>query len=199
LYHRLNALRFHIPALSERREDIEDLAIHFLGRLHQTYKNEAHELTPPQLDSAAIEFLKNHPYRGNVRELKNILLRALLFSKAPVIRREDLINANPVGWTEATPDPIDNRRETGNLLEKLENGEGDFWSNIYQPFKDKRMTRHSVQTIINTAKTRYQTNLPGLAVKLGVCGHHFRSDRQENKKFISFKNFLYKTIKITSN
>jgi len=199
LYHRLNALSFHIPSLDERREDIEDLAIHFLGRLHRTYKNEAQELTPPQLDSAAIEFLKNYHYRGNVRELKNILLRALLFSKAPVIGRKDLIHANPGGWTEATLYPVDDRRETGSLLEKLENGEGDFWSSIYQPFKDKRMTRHSVQTIINTAKTRYQTNLPGLAVKLGVCGHHFRSDRQENKKFISFKNFLYKTIKITSN
>lgn len=199
LYHRLNALNFHIPSLGERREDIEDLAIHFLGRLHQTYKNVAHELTPPQLDSAAIEFLKNHHYRGNVRELKNILLRALLFSKNPIIDREDLINANAGGWTDAPPPATDNGQDTGALLEKLAKGEGNFWSSIYQPFKDKQITRHSVQNIIHTAKTKYQTNLPGLAVKLGVCGQHFRADRVENKKFVSFKNFLYKTIKITSN
>ena len=39
LYHRLNAIRFQIPSLNDRQEDIEDLAIHFLGRLHQAYNH----------------------------------------------------------------------------------------------------------------------------------------------------------------
>ena len=78
-------------------------------------------------------------------------------------------------------------------------GKGDFWTSIYHPFKGKRMTRDAVSSLIETAKTRYQTNLPGLAVKLGVCSDQFRTDAEENKKFLSFKNFLYKTVKITAH
>ena len=78
LYYRLNALGFQIPSLNDRQEDIGDLAIHFLGRLHQAYKKDSNS-SPPQFDRGAIDFLTHRVYRGNVRELKNLLLRALLF------------------------------------------------------------------------------------------------------------------------
>ena len=83
------------------------------------------------------------------------------------------------------------------ILGELEQGKGDFWTKIYQPFQNNRMTRDTLKTIINTAKNRYQTNLPGVAVKLGVCRENFRDNAHEHKKFTSFKNFIYKTIKIT--
>ncbi|MDH5457708.1 MAG: sigma 54-interacting transcriptional regulator [Nitrospinota bacterium] len=197
LYHRLNALGFQIPSLNDRKEDIEDLAIHFLGRLHQAYKRDSTS-PPPHFDHAAIEFLGQRKYRGNVRELKNLLLRALLFCKNSLITREDLVNASGEEWKE-----LSSTKESSNwaedLLATMEQGQGDFWTSVYHPFRGKHLTRDAVSSLIETAKRRYQTNLPGLAIKLGVCSDQFRTDSEENKKFLSFKNFLYKTVKITNN
>ena len=197
LYHRLNALNFHIPGLNDRREDIGDLAIHFLGRLHQVYKNDPSSPVP-HFDQDAIAFLTQRTYRGNVRELKNLLLRALLFSKNITITKKDLLSA---AGDEGTllPATSKNTGWADEILETMEQGRGDFWTAVYQPFKGKHLTREAVSSLIETARHRYQTNLPGLAVKLGVCGEQFRNDPEENKKFLSFKNFLYKTVKITEN
>ncbi len=197
LYHRLNALGFQIPSLNDRQEDIEDLAIHFLGRLHQAYRKESNS-PPPHFDQGAIDFLIHRKYRGNVRELKNILLRALLFCKNSLITHEDLINASGGEWK--VPDAtVSNTDWVEDLLETIEKGQGDFWTSVYHPFRGNHLTRDAVSSLIDTAKRRYQTNLPGLAVKLGVCNDQFRKDSEENKKFLSFKNFLYKTVKITEN
>ena len=198
LYHRLNALSFQIPSLNDRREDIEDLAIHFLGRLHQVYKKESHN-PPPHFDQEAIGYLIHRTYRGNVRELKNLLLKALLFCKNSRITREDLISAAGGEWQEPSSRVMKNKDWVNNLLEEIEDGRGDFWTSVYQPFRGKHLTREAVSSLIETAKKRYQTNLPGLAVKLGVCEEQFRNRPNENKKFLSFKNFLYKTVRITEN
>jgi transcriptional regulator with GAF, ATPase, and Fis domain len=199
LYHRLNALSFKIPSLDERREDIEDLATHFLGRLSQTYYANNTNKGIHKLDDDALKVLTNHNYRGNVRELKNILLRAMLFSKSSTLTGKDL--------TAALNNDVDQEIKTNNnsehkiysILDELEKGEGDFWTHIYQPFKDNRMTRDTLKIIIQTAKSRYQTNLPGIAIKLGVCNENFRDNAGEHKKFTSFKNFIYKTVKLSSN
>lgn len=200
LYHRLSALSFHIPSLNERREDIEDLVIHFLGRLFNTYKTDISDKSQPYLEKDAIEYLNNFNYRGNVRELKNILLRATLFSEAPVITLENIIAACQVdpllGDTQTAPyqDSV-----ATVILGNLESGKGNFWSTIHQPFRNKELTRDTLKQIIFTAKSRYQTNLPGLAVKLRACAPQFHNDSSEWKKFLSFKNFLYKTVRISAD
>ena len=130
--------------------------------------------------------------------MKNLLLRTLLFCKKSRITQQDLINASGEEWADP-PAGAENNGWVQEILETLEQGRGDFWTSIYHPFKSKRLTRDAVSSLIETAKTRYQTNLPGLAVKLGVCSDQFRNNPEENKKFMSFKNFLYKTVKITGN
>ncbi|MDH3256888.1 MAG: sigma 54-interacting transcriptional regulator, partial [Nitrospinota bacterium] len=132
LYHRLNALGFQIPSLNDRREDIEDLAIHFLGRLHQAYKKQPNS-SPPHFDQGAIDFLTHRTYRGNVRELKNILLRSMLFCKNSLITREDLISASGEEWKEPTP-ATESSDWADDLLETMEQGQGDFWTSVYHPF-----------------------------------------------------------------
>ncbi len=198
LYHRLNALSFRIPRLNERLEDIEDLATHFLGILFHTYKKDSHEETAPQLEKDAIAFLKSYNFRGNVRELKNILFRAMLFRKGNRILKEDIIAACEAPPAAALP-PRDSGQSIDTLLTQLESGEADFWSLIHQPFRQNHLTRETVKSVIETAKSRYRANLPGLAVKLKACSEHMHSDPLEKKKFISFKNFLYKTVRITEN
>ena len=195
LYHRLSALSFQIPQLNDRLEDIEDLATHFLGILFNSYKQEGSD-NPPQLDPSAIDHLKQHHYRGNVRELKNILLRAMLFRKSSTITKEEIriaCNTEPSA-KEPTPHVF---IET--LLDQFDSAEANFWSDIHQPFKNNLMTRDIAKSLILAAKERYQTNLPGLAVKLRACKDRNHIETDERKKFLSFKNFLYKTVKISAN
>jgi transcriptional regulator with GAF, ATPase, and Fis domain len=199
LYHRLSALSFHIPPLNERREDIEDLVIHFLGRLFNTYKTDLPDKAQPYLEKDAIEYLKNFNYRGNVRELKNILLRATLYSQGPVITLKNIITAGQADPSAQPPKTHTPDNAVTSILTALESGEGDFWNAIHQPFKNKEITRDTLKKIILTAKNRYHTNLPGLAVKLRACAPQFQDDEMEWKKFQSFKNFLYKTAKITGD
>jgi len=197
LYQRLNALNFRIPTLNERQEDISDLATHFLGILFQAYKKGNTNEAFPKIETSAINYLINHKYRGNVRELKNILMRAMMFRQGSLIRLKDVVEAcqsespNGSDALKQTVDHIDS------ILKRLEVGEGDFWSQVHKPFKENIITKGTVKDLIQTARNRYQANLPGLAVKLGACTRHYQSNSEELKKFTSFKNFLYKTVKIS--
>ena len=197
LYQRLNALNFRIPTLNERQEDISDLATHFLGILFQAYKKGNTNEAFPKIETSAIDYLINFKYRGNVRELKNILMRAMMFSQGSLISLKDVVEAcqsespNDSDALKQTVDHIDS------ILKQLEVGEGDFWSQVHKPFKENIITKGTVKDLIQTARNRYQANLPGLAVKLGACTRHYQSNSEELKKFTSFKNFLYKTVKIS--
>jgi transcriptional regulator with PAS, ATPase and Fis domain len=81
LYYRLNVFEIQIPPLRERREDILPLAAEFL----REFAGPTAELT-----SAAKEALRRHEWWGNVRELRNVLERALIMSDGPMIDVEDL-------------------------------------------------------------------------------------------------------------
>jgi DNA-binding NtrC family response regulator len=186
--------------LKERLEDIEDLATHFLGILFNTYKTDSPDESPPHLDKAAINYLKTCQFPGNVRELKNILLRALLFSKSGTITKQGIISACQAQPTESDHHiEMDNSQSIDSILDRLESGEADFWDLIHKPFKENHLTRETVKNVIDTARSRYQANLPGLAIKLKACNEHFNDDPVEKRKFISFKNFLYKTVRITNS
>ena len=199
LYHRLNALSFHIPRLNEREEDIEDLATHFLGILYNSYKKEGNDSSPPILEPAAVAYLKQHHYRGNVRELKNILLRAMLFRQGAIITKSDIMTACRSEPSSSEAPLVTDKNFIEALLDQFEAGEANFWADIHQPFKANHLTRETVRSLVMAAKNRYQTNLPGLAVKLGACKTRTHLESDERKKFLSFKNFLYKTIKLSSN
>ncbi|MDF1629008.1 MAG: sigma-54 dependent transcriptional regulator [Alcanivoracaceae bacterium] len=75
LYYRLNVIETRVPSLRERSCDIPALAEHILGRLCQLWN-----LPPPQITDDAWQALKSYPFPGNVRELENILERALTLS-----------------------------------------------------------------------------------------------------------------------
>jgi DNA-binding NtrC family response regulator len=79
LYYRLNILRIHLPPLRERREDISLLAVHFLER---TFSEMRWPRPFPTLSPESIRLLESHPWRGNVRELRNVMTRvAVLLPK----------------------------------------------------------------------------------------------------------------------
>ena len=73
LFYRINLINLHLPPLRERREDIPLLVNHFI-RL----TSESNHLPMVTVSTDAIGYLQNLPYPGNIRELKNIVERALL-------------------------------------------------------------------------------------------------------------------------
>ena len=85
LYYRLCAFPIEIPPLRDRAEDIAPLAAHFLEKY-------ATRLPAAQLSAAAVQLLKTQPWAGNIRELQNVIERALILSEGQaVIHPEHLL------------------------------------------------------------------------------------------------------------
>lgn len=83
LYYRLNVLRIHLPPLRDRVEDISLLAVHFLERAF----SEMRRMPPyPELSAETIFLLERHPWKGNVRELRNIMTRIATLLPADATR-----------------------------------------------------------------------------------------------------------------
>ena len=81
LYYRINVIELHVPALRERGSDILQLASHILARLGST---------DLRLDEAAELALRQYPFPGNVRELENMLERAVTLCTSGTISESDL-------------------------------------------------------------------------------------------------------------
>ena len=75
LYYRLNVFTIILPSLRDRKKDIPLLADHFIQVYSQKSHSKLNEITPEFLDS-----LNNHPWKGNIRELKNIIERAVILA-----------------------------------------------------------------------------------------------------------------------
>jgi transcriptional regulator with GAF, ATPase, and Fis domain len=85
LYYRLNVIPLRTPALRERREDVFELAVHFLDE-HARRAGKAVKL----LDEAATEALLAYDWPGNIRELENVIERAVVLSDGPAVTLDDL-------------------------------------------------------------------------------------------------------------
>jgi len=89
LYYRLRVVPIHVPPLRERPEDIPLLAEYFLSTYWVRHRRKGE--TFPKLSDGAIRTLCTHPWRGNVRELQNVIEHvAVLTEPGSVIRPEDL-------------------------------------------------------------------------------------------------------------
>ena len=85
LYYRIGVVEIKIPPLRERPEDIPDLAAHFIARLNRELKRTCRGVEPD-----AMAALKGHEWRGNVRELQNVIERAMILRDGKMIAGEDL-------------------------------------------------------------------------------------------------------------
>ena len=87
LFFRLNVIELQMPDLSDRRSDIKPMAQHFLKEITEQWE----EATAPVISPEAMTALMNHNYTGNVRELINILQRAITMCENNTISVEDLM------------------------------------------------------------------------------------------------------------
>jgi two-component system response regulator PilR (NtrC family) len=93
LFYRVNVIEMRVPALRERPEDVPELAEAVLRRLGRRMK-----ITPPVLARDALAALESYAFPGNVRELENILERAITMSTGGEMRAADIqLRPSPVG------------------------------------------------------------------------------------------------------
>ena len=85
LYYRLNVLPLFIPPLRERKEDIVPLALDIMGHFNGELKKSFVGITP-----AAADLLKDYPWPGNIRELRNVVERTMILCKETAIDADDL-------------------------------------------------------------------------------------------------------------
>ena len=131
LYHRLAAFRIEIPPLRERREDIPILADHFLKKYTTAAKKPIRAISVD-----ALQVLRQHDFSGNVRELENIIERAVLYETTDLLQPQSLLlhqtQEDSQAATEGTADtsvilPLDEveRRAIVHALKVMDNNISD--------------------------------------------------------------------------
>lgn len=116
LFYRINVIEIHIPSLRDRAADIPVLAEHLLDKLAR-----ANNTPSVRLSAAALRALQSYAFPGNVRELENILERAVTLCEGEELSVDDL--ALPTTGDEAAP--VDAGRDAVSLESKLDNVEKD--------------------------------------------------------------------------
>lgn len=155
LYYRLNVIELRIPPLRERAGDIELLAEHLCASLCQGLESR------PKLSRAALEALAAYDFPGNVRELENILERALTLCDGHEILPEDLqLPGNP-----PVADPVAAEAVTGATYDPQESLEGYL----------ARIERQAIEQALERA----QQNKTAAAKLLGIT---FRALRYKLEK-----------------
>ena len=153
LFFRLNVIELHLPGLDERRSDIEELAHRFLKEITEQWDEAKATVISPEAMTALI----NHHYTGNVRELINILQRAMTMCEGNTIRVDDLmLEQVAIKKSDPSVSDRDDEQTLDTYIEDIE----------------KKMLEDALE------KTRY--NKTRAAELLGIS---FRSFRYKLKKF----------------
>jgi two-component system response regulator HydG len=116
LYHRLNELMIQIPPLRKCLEDINAYAEHFMNEANVELNK--HVLF---IEENAIERLRNYSWPGNLRELRNVIRRAVLFAKDDVIKAETIYlpTEKVIDSDESFPDSLSLNKNTEAEIEKI--------------------------------------------------------------------------------
>jgi DNA-binding NtrC family response regulator len=115
LYYRLNVVTVPVPPLRERKDDVEPLAQHFIGKYAAEINKKIEGMSPE-----ALRLLRRHNWPGNVRELENTLERAVLMAEKNVVGEEDLALLGPAGMETGSGAPPIHLPAQGMDLEIIE-------------------------------------------------------------------------------
>ena len=157
LFHRLNVIRIHIPALRERSEDIGLLARHFL----QSAATEL-DMETKSLDDESLEFLKKLEWRGNVRQLQNTCRWLTVMAPGQEVHLDDLPPEllNKESKSQMSDDWVKVLQYWAE--QQLANGETDLFNKATPEFE-----RVMIQTALRSAGGRRQD-----AARLLGCGRN---------------------------
>ena len=169
LYYRINVIDVYVPCLRERKEDIPELAEGLLQRIAREEGSDE-----PALDQSAIAALCGYDFPGNVRELENMLERALALSDGATITADDLqFSSTPARTLAAPPRGEQSKERAGNngsaAQFDIESARGDLEGYLESIEKE----------IISKALEESRWNRTATAKLLGIS---FRSLRYRLKK-----------------
>lgn len=127
LYYRLNRLPIYIPSLKERMSDLPKLVDHIIVKVNQLYGRNVKSIS-----ESALEKLKKYDWPGNIRELENVISRAIIFMDVTeeVIQYHHLPNLTEQTKQTTTIQPNINKTKT--LQEAMEQYEKEFIYNVYK-------------------------------------------------------------------
>ncbi|HTL94373.1 MAG TPA: sigma-54 dependent transcriptional regulator [Gemmatimonadaceae bacterium] len=100
LYYRVNVVSIRLPPLRERREDVPELALHFLRRHNARLSLDVRHIAPE-----AMRMLGSYAWPGNVRELENVIERALVMATGSTVEPTHLVDLTAT--TTTTTEPTD--------------------------------------------------------------------------------------------
>jgi len=159
LFYRLSVIKFHLPPLRERGEDIMTLAHYFLNRFKETY----HKPAIMGLTRDCEERIKRYGWPGNIRELENRIQRAVIISGTNWITPEDLDLSETI-TTEGQPQGT----ELGASLQKTrEDAEKRM---LIEAFEKTKGNISEVARIIGTSRP----TVHALAKKHGIAPRNFK-------------------------
>jgi two-component system NtrC family response regulator/two-component system nitrogen regulation response regulator GlnG len=112
LYYRLNVVSIMIPPLKERKEDIPELASYFLKKFNRELKKGIVGITP-----SAMAKIASYGWPGNVRQLENVLKRAMVLCQGEWILEDQLLFEK--GWERREAEEEPNKKNVEDLLDAL--------------------------------------------------------------------------------
>ncbi len=139
LFHRLNVIRIHVPALRERREDIPLLAHYFLSRAAEELNVET-----KTLDKEAEACLTKLDWPGNVRQLENTCRWLTVMSPSQVVHRDDL-----------PPELLQDAHTAGS---------GEDWVDVLRHWADRQLTRGTVG-LLDSATPQFERTMIETALR----------------------------------
>ncbi len=159
LYHRLSVILLHLPPMRERRDDITIIINHFAERLARR-----NGVSPKQFAPEALERMKTYEWRGNVREIHNVVERLLILSEGDVIGLSEVERYVQPGSA------------SGGMVEGLINQFEDF--SDYRDMAEKLFIEHKLR--------EYEWNISRTAEAIGIQRSHLYN--KMNKYSISREN-----------
>ena len=188
LYFRLNVIRFAIPPLRERTDDIPLLVKFYSDSFSQSHRVPAMDIT-----SEAMDALMAYRWPGNIRELKNVVERVVLKASGQPVRAADLppeilkssptaavaVDVPPPAAGESFDGALGNTARADELASAMIKQGESFWSAVYPIFMSRDLTRTDLRRIVQVGLETTNGNYR-LLVQL------FNMAPQDYKRFLSF-------------
>ncbi len=157
LFYRLNVLPIHLPPLRQRKEDIPPLIEHFLAKFNNMKNKNIN------ISKEAVELLQNAEWRGNIRELENVIERLVLVADKDNIEAKELIKYNIINTKQGLP------TQSKDL-----------------PMKNliKNISKEYEKELIQKTLQKYNGNVTKASKELGIA----RETLHRKIKFLNLKN-----------
>jgi DNA-binding NtrC family response regulator len=157
LFYRLNVLPIHLPPLRQRKEDIPPLIEHFLAKFNNMKNKNIN------ISKEAVELLQNAEWRGNIRELENVIERLVLVADKDNIEAKELIKYNIINTKQGLP------TQSKDL-----------------PMKNliKNISKEYEKELIQKTLQKYSGNVTKTSKELGIA----RETLHRKIKFLNLKN-----------